>query len=1033
MADRQQLELAIAAQEALRGTVPDDIVDLAVDVLRRQLVTVDAGAQRRRQVTVLFADVSGFTAMAEGMDAELVANVMNDIWARLDIVVTQLGGRIDKHIGDALMAVWGADTAKEDDAERAVHAGLALQQALTAFAAEVGIEVAMRIGISTGLAVVGAVGTTSELTAMGDTVNVASRLEQHAPIGAVLIAHDTYRTVRGVFDVRLQAELTVKGRAAPVRAYVVERAKPRAFRVATRGVEGIETRTIGREDELDALRAAYRTIATRGPARLVTVLADAGTGKSRLLYELLNWVELEPSLTLLFTGRALANRERVALGLFRDVMATRFRIHESDSSSTVATKLRDGFGSRLAPAESDIVGHWLGFELPPSTAVQRLLGAEFATTARTHLIEYFGSISTQDPVVLALEDLHWADDESLDVLVDLLARLGDHHLLVVGLARPTFLDRRPGWPAGTPSATRLVLSPLTDTSSRELVREVLQRVPEPPDELVELIVSRADGNAFYIEELVKMLIDAGAVDTAALDDTWLVRADRLDPSAIPSTLTGVLQARLDALVADERRTLQCASVVGRVFWDAAVTALAPDTAACEAALDAAHRRELVFRRGQSSFDGATEYVFKHALLCDVTYATVLLSERRPLHARAAAWLEAVAGDRLGEYREMIAGHYQAAGQPADAADHLWRVGQAHLTTGTAVAARRSLESAVELWAAAGREPPPEAMVLLAETCLRTDDIDAAQAALAVADRLATTVACRAEVLFHSSWAASSRGERELERNLLDQALPLAEATGGGCLRRTLGGLAWSAVQSGSLDEAERYATRSLMLAEHLGNAGDTSIALSTAATVAGERGDLEACQALVERQVVMAEASGNLAERARAEANLGVVIHLRGDAEHDEGHYGAAVVHYERARILQRRLGQQVAEITTMVNVAQIYIRSGRDQAADALLREALAAAVATGLSPTLCLWLQIEGDRRLTRGETDIGLAYLGLCLAQPFAGSIDRHESDRILARTSLSAEEIERGLAAGAALDLDAVIHELLTRPPFDAASE
>ncbi len=268
MADRHQLELAIAAQESLRGTVPDDVLDVTVDALRRQLSTVDAGAQRRRQVSVLFADVSGFTAMSEGMDAELVADVMNDIWARLDVVITEHGGRIDKHIGDAIMAVWGTETAEEDDPERAVRAGLALQEALATFATEVGVAVAMRVGISTGLALVGAVGTTSEPTAMGDTVNVASRLEHHAPVGAVLIAHETYRTVRGVFDVRLLGDLDVKGKSAPVRAYVVERAKPRAFRVATRGVEGVETRTIGRDEEMAALRAAYLRMVERGSARV---------------------------------------------------------------------------------------------------------------------------------------------------------------------------------------------------------------------------------------------------------------------------------------------------------------------------------------------------------------------------------------------------------------------------------------------------------------------------------------------------------------------------------------------------------------------------------------------------------------------------------------------------------------------------------------------------------------------------------------------------------------------------------------------
>ncbi len=294
-ADREQLERAIAAQESLRGVVPDEVLEVAVGALRHQLADLDAAASRRRQVTVLFADVSGFTAMSERMDAELVAGMMNDIWARFDLVVTEHGGRVDKHIGDAVMAVWGAEGTHEDDPERAVRAGLSLQSELAAFNAHAGVALAMRVGISTGLAHLGAVGTTAESTVMGDTVNVASRLEHLAPINGVLISHETYRSVRGVFDVQPLGEVEVRGKRELVRLYVVERAKPSAFRLPTRGVEGVETRTIGRDDELRVLRDSFGQVADGAGAAIVVVVADAGTGKSRLLYEFLSWLELLPS------------------------------------------------------------------------------------------------------------------------------------------------------------------------------------------------------------------------------------------------------------------------------------------------------------------------------------------------------------------------------------------------------------------------------------------------------------------------------------------------------------------------------------------------------------------------------------------------------------------------------------------------------------------------------------------------------------------------------------------------------------------
>ena len=360
--------------------------------------------------------------------------------------------------------------------------------------------------------------------------------------------------------------------ASHVRVYQVERAKPRAFRVPTRASRAWRPAP---SDGTRSWRTAglVHAVVDGDGARLVTVVADAGAGKSRLLYEFLNWVELAPSEAYLFTGRALANRQSASLGLFRDVVATRFDIHDSDPAAAVPTKLRDGFAGHLSPDEADVVGHWLGFELSSSPAVQRLLGATVLGNRARPPSRVLRGARGPDPVVLALEDLHWADDESLDLLADLIAHVREHHLLALGLTRPALLERRTGWPGATVKTTHLDLPPLTDTDSRALVREVLQRVATCQTSWCELVVTRADGNAFYLEELIKMLIDDGVIDTSVGLDVWRVDLARLEPGAVPTTLTGVLQARLDALVADERRSLQCAAVVGRVFWDAAVSTL----------------------------------------------------------------------------------------------------------------------------------------------------------------------------------------------------------------------------------------------------------------------------------------------------------------------------------------------------------------------------------------------------------------------------------------------------------------------------
>ncbi len=252
------LKAAIAALEGQRAILGDAVVDAALGPMRAKLDELDAAEapeQQRKMATILFADVSGFTALSEMMDAELVAEVMNDLWATVDQAITDHGGHIDKHIGDAVMALWSTKAAREDDPEQAIRAALAMQAAVDAFCANHAVPLAIRIGINTGPTLLGEMGTKGEYTAMGDAVNLASRLETAAPVGSVLIGHDTYRQVRGIFDVEPQDPLTVKGKTEPVQTYVIQRAKPRAFRLHTRGVEGVETRMIGRDAELMMMQA----------------------------------------------------------------------------------------------------------------------------------------------------------------------------------------------------------------------------------------------------------------------------------------------------------------------------------------------------------------------------------------------------------------------------------------------------------------------------------------------------------------------------------------------------------------------------------------------------------------------------------------------------------------------------------------------------------------------------------------------------------------------------------------------------------
>src|SRR5215211_1530845 len=342
------LKKAIDAQESLRPVLGDSVVETTLSVLRDQLAEFErqasqqdvANQARRKLVTVLFADVSGFTAFSENRDAEDVANLVNRLWVRADRIIQEYGGHIDKHIGDAVMALWGTETAREDDAERAVRAALKMQET---FKDGVGsLPIRLKVGINSGQVLLSAVGTQGEFTAIGDTVNTASRLVNSADGGQVLISHDTYELVRGIFDVQKQALITVKGKAEPLQTYVIQRVRPRAFRMGRRGVEEVTTRMVGREAEFQIIQSALEQSLIHRRVTVVVVKGDAGLGKSRLIYEFEAWLDSHPTDFYLFKGRADEETTNLPYSLLRDVFSNRFQIRDSDSQADAREKLLQG-------------------------------------------------------------------------------------------------------------------------------------------------------------------------------------------------------------------------------------------------------------------------------------------------------------------------------------------------------------------------------------------------------------------------------------------------------------------------------------------------------------------------------------------------------------------------------------------------------------------------------------------------------------------------------------------------------------------
>ena len=707
MDERQQLEQAIAAQESLRGTLDDVIVDAAIATLKEKLAAMEQAPQQQRKLaTILFVDIVGSTRLTKGMDPEEQMALIDPLVQRMAEKVEDHGGHISRYQGDGFKAVFGLPVARENDPEQAIRAGLAVQVEAAQIAEELEAERGLagfqvRVGIATGLVFSGGE-TEGEDTIKGEAVNLAARLESAAQPGTVLVTHDCFKLVRGVFDVEPLEPVEVKGFSEPVMVYRVLRAKERPFYRGMRGVEGVETRMVGRELEFLQLQKILGDVIEEGEEQMITVVGEAGVGKSRLLYEFENWTDLHLADIRLYKGRARLETQNLPYGLLRDLFAFRFSIQDNDSTQIVRDKLEKGFGEgKLGEKQTHIIGQLLGYDFQDSPHLAGIVDnpQQLRDQAFLYLGDYFRSISEQNPILL-LEDMHWADEASLDALTSLVVNLIDLPVFILATARHRLLERRPHWGEGQAFHKRILLEPLSKRESRRLVEEVLQRVQNVPETLSELVVSNAEGNPFYVEELVKMLVEDGVI--VRDEPHWQVETGRLKEVHVPPSLTGVLQARLDGLPEEERRALQGASVVGRVFWDRILEHIneALEDRITERqvteVLDALRARELIFRRETSSFAEARKHIFKHALLREVTYESVLKRVRQAYHALVAQWLIEHAGEREGEYTGLIADHLELAGKENEAYQYLMKAGNEAATRYANEEAIRFFNRALEL-------------------------------------------------------------------------------------------------------------------------------------------------------------------------------------------------------------------------------------------------------------------------------------------------------------------------------------------------
>jgi class 3 adenylate cyclase len=577
----------------------------------------------------VFCDLVGFTARAESMDPEDVEALLGPYHERVRSELERHGGTVEKFIGDAVMALFGAPTAHEDDPERAVRAALAIRD----FALEEELE--LRVGITTGEALVrlDAQPGAGEGMASGDVVNTAARLQSAAPVNGVITDETTYRATRDAIDYAEAEAVDAKGKSEPIAVWQATGARSRL------GVDiAHEARSelIGRERELGVVQDAFDRARHARTPQLLTLVGVPGIGKSRLVFELQRIVDAEPELITWRQGRCLAYGDGVTLWALAEIVKAQAGIAEQDVPADVAAKLRRAAADALPEDDAAWVeSHLLALA---GLAEETELGGNRRNEAFAAWRRFLEGLADQRPLVLVFEDLHWADESLLDFVDELVDWITDAPLLVVATARPELLERRPGWGGGKLNATTLALAPLSDEQTAQLLGSVLG-TPVLSAETQATLLERAGGNPLYAEQFAELYVERGSADELTL----------------PETLQGIIAARLDGLSSDEKALMLDAAVVGKVFWTGA---LARDEDDAGATFHSLERKGFVRRQRRSSVEGQSELAFAHALVRDVAYGQIPRADRATKHRGVAEWIESLG--RPEDHAEMRAYHWRSA-------------------------------------------------------------------------------------------------------------------------------------------------------------------------------------------------------------------------------------------------------------------------------------------------------------------------------------------------------------------------------------
>jgi class 3 adenylate cyclase/tetratricopeptide (TPR) repeat protein len=844
--------------------------------------TRPVAVEERKVVTVLFADLTASTEMASRLDPEDLRGVLRQFFDAMVSEIDRYGGTVEKFIGDAVVAVFGAPVVHEDDPERAVRCALAMQRRLPELnehlASKAGGDLAMRIGLNTGEVVTHAV---EEGIVTGRAVNIAARFQTVAAPGRVVVGERTYRQTRGAFAFTNLGELTVKGIDRPLRVWQAdgEIASPRS------ATPMLETPFVGRSSEKDLLRLLFERTVAEGRPNLVTVVGPPGIGKSRLSHEVA--VMLGGEGIRVLRGRCLPYGDGLTYWPLAEILKADAGILDSDPPEVTLAKASSRLNPRFSGEDgmgiTAILLSSIGIEVPsdPLAGTDPQVARRVIARAWQRYLE---SMAGEGPVLALIEDIHWADPNLLE-LIEAVASRASGPALLLCMARPDLFERRSDWGGGLSNATTISLSPLSAGDGAALLSHLLDG--GAPTEVVDAILLRSEGNPFFAAELLRMMIEDGTL--ARREGRWALVREL--PSALPDTVQGVIASRLDLLPAAEKTAIQDASVVGRAFWPGAVERLGagrPDTA-----IDGLIAKGLVREREASTIAGERELIFNHILTRDVAYASIPRARRAEAHGAVGLWVEEVTRGRDEEFAEILAFHFELGGDDGRTARYALLAGNRHLRVFAA-------EEAIEWYDRAIDAKKDDAQV---EGRIRL----ARGAALEQIGRFADALADYEE----SFGRASEVGDAELEaRALAAQAHVL-----------------WLLDR---YDEAEEHLPLALERARAVGLADVEARLLYTAGTIRFGQGTFADVVPFHERALAVATASGDLEGQALAHHGLCETYTFGGPVSEQ-------LRHGLRADELLRDLGQRAMVAHNAYMLAWGHAFLGRPDEAYALADASIA------------------------------------------------------------------------------------------------